>query len=164
MKAISKNSTNATQFTTKVLTSSHLDQGVFTQKRTGERRRCAQKSGICHFFDRLSNGQNQSSVHERHDDVGIKFIWGQENRQKRQKLVEWHLERLGMFCFKLWSWTLLTAGKRPAVAHTGSAMGETEGCLAPASIAARFWIIFLYFVRSNTAGQAAWVLFDCCLR
>lgn len=52
----------------------HLNQGVFTEQRTGECRRRAQETRICHFFDRLPNGQNQSGVDERHNDVRIKLI------------------------------------------------------------------------------------------
>lgn len=52
----------------------HLNQSILAQQRAGESGRCSQKPGVCHFLHSLSNGQNQSGVDERHDDVGIKLV------------------------------------------------------------------------------------------
>lgn len=53
----------------------HLHQGVLTEQWAGESWRCSQKSRVCHFLYGLTNGKDQSSIHERNNDVGIKFIW-----------------------------------------------------------------------------------------
>lgn len=52
----------------------HLNQGIFTQQWAGECGCCSQESRICHFLHSLPDGQNQGSVDERYDDIGIKLI------------------------------------------------------------------------------------------
>jgi hypothetical protein len=55
-------------------TFSHLHQSVVSQLGTGDSGGGTQEAGIRHFLHSLSDRQNQSGVHEGHDDVRVVLV------------------------------------------------------------------------------------------
>lgn len=55
-------------------TNSYLNKSIITQLRAGQGWRCAKETRVCYFLHSLSDGQNEGSVDERHDDISIVFV------------------------------------------------------------------------------------------
>lgn len=63
-------------------TRTYLYESIFTKLRTGQRRSGTQKSWICHFLYRLTDGQYQGGVNKGYDNIRIKLLYKQRKQTR----------------------------------------------------------------------------------
>ena len=62
---------------------SDLNDGVFTELLDGEGGSVRTETHVVDFFDGFADGENEGSVDEREDDIGVVFVW--EKKRKRER-------------------------------------------------------------------------------